>query len=48
MGYVLELLYKNCRLFHTRLQVLEITAEALAKVMFSDLQALIARMNVHG
>ena len=40
MTYTIEALHKNNRFFYSRLKVLENTRAALAKVTFSELQAL--------
>ena len=45
--YAVEVLYKNNRLFHERLTTLHYTTGTLAKVTFSYLQALKARINGH-
>ena len=46
--HVIEELYKNHKLFHNRLKVLENSVPFLAKVKFFDLHALKTKINGHG
>ena len=47
MTHAVEALYKNNKVFHSRLNVLENTMAALTKVTFNDLQTLKTRIKGH-
>ena len=47
MTHVMEVLYRNDKLFHIGLKVLKITTAVLAKVTFNDLHTLRTKLNGH-